>query len=67
MSDDMTYEEQRRLNAYIASENGFLGLAEEVAFEMIMRWLRRNLPHLLSVIRQAMIDCWGELRDWLGL
>ncbi len=66
MSVEMTREERRALDDYIASQRGFQGMAEEAVTEMIVIWLRRNLPGLLRRISIAAQNVWDVVRDWLG-
>lgn len=67
MSVYLSDEEERRLNAYVARQDYFSGIAKDVAYRMLVNWIAANLPALLSRIRQAMIDGWDALRDWLGI
>jgi hypothetical protein len=62
----LSYEERRRLDAYLASQDYFEGVAEDFAEEMIIHWLRRNLPWILDRIRQAACRAWDAIRAWLG-
>lgn len=66
MSVEMTREERRALEEYIDSQRGFQDVAERVATEMIISWLRRHLPSLLRRIREAAQDIWDVVRDWMG-
>ena len=56
--------DDQRLNAYLASQNYFANVAEEVATRMIVDWLQNNLPHILKRIRDAAGDVWRTIRDW---
>ena len=63
---ELNDDEQRRVDAYLASQNYFAGVAEEVASQMIISWLERNLPWILSRIHAAMVNAWNALREFFG-
>ena len=63
---DLGPDEQRRVDAYLASQNYFAGVAEDVATRIILDWLARNLPWILSRIRKAAVNAWQAIREWFG-
>jgi hypothetical protein len=63
LSDD----EQSRIDAYLASQNYFAGVAQSIVERMILSWLERNLPRLLYRLRQAAVSAWDAIRDFLGI
>jgi len=66
MSVEMTREERRALDEYIESQRGFQDMTDAVVTEMIVSWIRRHLPGLLRRIREAALDAWEVVRDWMG-
>lgn len=59
-------QDRRRIEAYAASQSYFVTMAEDTATELLVIWIRRNLPHLFSQLGQAIAAGWDYLRIILG-
>jgi hypothetical protein len=72
MSFDMTYEERRRYEAYLASQDHFEDVSEQTAAMRIRSWLATNVPHILRAIEAAYrlakgaYDLYQVIRSTLG-
>jgi hypothetical protein len=62
----MDASDRARLEAYIRSQNYFRNVAEEVAQEMLIGFIRRTLPWLLDRIYDAIAAGWEIVRWQLG-
>ncbi len=62
----MDASDRARLEAYARSQNYFRGVAEEVAEEMLMEFIRRALPWLLARIYDAVQAAWVIIRQRMG-
>jgi hypothetical protein len=62
----MDASDRARLEAYVRSQNYFRGVAEEVAEEMLIAFIRRTLPWLLDRIYDAIAAGWEIIRRTLG-
>lgn len=54
------------MEAYVRSQNYFRNVAEDVAEEMLMEFVRRVLPWLLDRIYDAVQAAWQIIQRKLG-
>ena len=62
----MDASDRARLEAYVRSQNYFRGVAENVAEEMLMEFVRRALPWLLDRLYDAVQAAWQIIQRKLG-
>jgi hypothetical protein len=62
----MDASDRQRLEAYVRSQNYFRGVAEEVAEEMLVAFIRRVLPWLMDQIYEAVQTAWGWISRQIG-
>ena len=62
----MDASDRARMEAYVRSQNYFRNVAEDVAEEMLMEFVRRVLPWLLDRIYDAVQAAWQIIQRKLG-